>query len=181
MRAEKLKLDGVILLHPDVFGDNRGWFKETYSKQKMEACGITAEFVQDNHSYSKSKGIIRGLHFQNPPFAQAKIVRCTRGRIMDVAVDLRKDSPNYKKWISVELSADNHCELFIPKGFAHGFVSLEDEIELEYKVDAPYSKEHDRSIRYDDPEIGVEWGISDPILSEKDRNAPFLKDSDCMF
>ena len=181
MQTIKTKLDGVYIIEPRVFGDHRGWFMETYSKEKLKELGIAVEFVQDNHSYSAEKGTLRGLHFQNNPKGQSKLIRCTEGKILDVAVDIRTGSPTYKEWISVELSSENKKQLFIPKGFAHGFVTLTDDVEVEYKVDEYYSAENDRSIRYDDSEIGVEWGINDPILSEKDLKAPFLKDSDANF
>lgn len=174
-------LDGVYIIEPKAFGDNRGWFMESYSKRDMEAAGINVDFVQDNRSYSAKKGIIRGLHFQRNPMAQAKLVTCLRGAIMDVAVDLRKDSQTYKQWISVELTAENRKELFIPKGFAHGFLTLTDDVEIMYKCDEFYSPEHDGGIRFNDPDIGVDWGITDPILSEKDTNAPFLKDIELDF
>lgn len=174
-------LDGVYIIEPKSFGDNRGWFMESYSKRDMEAAGINVDFVQDNRSYSAKKGIIRGLHFQRNPMAQAKLVTCLRGAILDVAVDLRKDSPTYKQWISVELTAENRKELFIPKGFAHGFLTLTDDVEIMYKCDEFYSPEHDGGIRFDDPDIGVDWGVTDPILSEKDKNAPFLKDIELDF
>ena len=174
-------IDGVYIIEPKAFGDNRGWFMESYSKRDMEAAGINVDFVQDNRSYSAKKGIIRGLHFQRNPMAQAKLVTCIRGAILDVAVDLRKDSPTYKQWISVELTAENRKELFIPKGFAHGFLTLTDDVEIMYKCDEFYSPEHDGGIRFDDPDIGVDWGVTDPILSEKDTNAPFLKDIELDF
>ena len=174
-------LDGVYIIEPKAFGDNRGWFMESYSKRDMEAAGINVDFVQDNRSYSAKKGIIRGLHFQRNPMAQAKLVTCLRGAILDVAVDLRKDSPTYKQWISVELTAENRKELFIPKGFAHGFLTLTDDVEIMYKCDEFYSPEHDGGIRFDDPDIGVDWGVTDPFLSEKDKNAPFLKDIELDF
>ncbi|MEG1991429.1 MAG: dTDP-4-dehydrorhamnose 3,5-epimerase, partial [Christensenella sp.] len=160
---------------------NRGWFMETYSKPKFEAMGITCEFVQDNQSYSAQKGTLRGLHFQTNPMAQSKLLRCTRGRILDVAVDIRKNSPTYKKWYAVELTAENKKQFFMPKGMAHGFVTLSDDVEVQYKVDTVYAPQCDRSIRFDDPEIGVDWGIANPILSEKDLKAPLLADSDCDF
>lgn len=181
MKVTQTELEGVVVIEPEVFNDNRGWFMESYSKTKFEKYGIDNEFIQDNHSYSKGSNILRGLHFQKLPHAQAKLVRCTRGKILDVAVDLRKGSPDYKRWISVELSDENKKQLYIPKGFAHGFLTLSEDVEVQYKVDEYYCKECDRSIRYDDPDIGVYWGIDDPILSEKDLNAPFLKDSDVNF
>jgi dTDP-4-dehydrorhamnose reductase/dTDP-4-dehydrorhamnose 3,5-epimerase len=143
--------------------------------------GINIEFVQDNHSMSAQKGTLRGLHFQTNPKAQTKLVRCTKGKILDVAVDLRKRSSTYKQWVGVELSEDNKKQLLIPRGFAHGFLTLTDDVEVQYKVDEYYAPECDRSIRFDDPEIGVDWGIEDPILSEKDLKAPLLEDSDVDF
>lgn len=181
MNVVKTDLDGVFIVEPQIFGDNRGWFCETYSSTKLDQYGIHDIFVQDNQSYSSQKGILRGLHFQNNPMAQTKLLRCTRGKILDVAVDIRKGSPNYKKWVSVELSAENHRQLYIPKGFAHGFVTLTDDVEVQYKVDAYYAPQYDRSIRFDDPTIGVEWGCIHPILSKKDMDAPLLDDSDCNF
>lgn len=181
MQIIKTKLEGAYIIEPKVFGDLRGWFMETYSKEKLIKANIMVDFVQDNHSYSAQKGTLRGLHFQNNPKAQSKLVRCTRGRILDVAVDLRVDSPTYKEWISVELSGENKRQLFIPKGFAHGFLTLTGDVEVEYKVDEYYSPENDRSIRYDDEEIGIEWDLTNPILSEKDITAPLLRNSDNNF
>lgn len=181
MKLKETGIEGLVVIEPDVHGDHRGWFMETYSKPKFEELGITCEFVQDNQSFSAQKGTLRGLHFQKNPMAQAKLLRCTRGKILDVAVDLRKDSPTYKKWYAVELSAENKCMFFMPKGMGHGFLTLSDDVEVQYKVDEVYSPECDRSIRFDDPEIGVEWGIENPILSQKDLQAPLLKDSDVDF
>jgi dTDP-4-dehydrorhamnose 3,5-epimerase len=148
----------------------------------MQNTGINITFVQDNHSKSEKKGTLRGLHFQNEPMAQTKLVRCSRGALLDVAVDLRSGSPTYKKWFSIELTEENKKQLLVPKGFAHGFLTLEDNTEIQYKTDNFYSKEHDRSIRYDDPEISVNWGFANElILAEKDLNAPCLKDSDVNF
>lgn len=175
------KLPGVYIIEPRVFGDHRGWFTETYSASGFLEMGIDTVFVQDNHSYSAQKGTLRGLHFQNEPMAQTKLVRCTGGRILDVAVDIRKGSPHFREWIAVELSAENYKQLYIPKGFAHAFLTLTGDAEVQYKVDADYSKECDRGVRYDDPDIGVEWGDVVPVLSEKDRISPLLKDSDCNF
>ncbi|MEG0594889.1 MAG: dTDP-4-dehydrorhamnose 3,5-epimerase, partial [Christensenella sp.] len=167
MKRIETGIDGLVVVEMDCFGDNRGWFMETYSKPKFEAMGITCEFVQDNQSYSAQKGTLRGLHFQTNPMAQSKLLRCTRGKILDVAVDIRKNSPTYKKWYAVELTAENKKQFFMPKGMAHGFVTLSDDVEVQYKVDAVYAPQCDRSIRFDDPEIGVDWGIANPILSEK--------------
>jgi dTDP-4-dehydrorhamnose 3,5-epimerase len=181
MKITPTKIPDVLLLEPDVYTDQRGWFIEAYNKKALEELGINVDFVQDNHSFSLNKGVLRGLHLQNKPFAQSKLVRCTKGAVLDVAVDLRRESPTYKQWVAVELSEDNKRQLFIPIGFAHGFLTLTDNTEFQYKVDNYYNKEHDRSIRYDDPEIGIEWGYNDPILSEKDLNAPYLADCDIEF
>ena len=181
MTVIETKLPGVVIVEPQVFGDHRGWFMESWSKKTMEAHGLNCDFVQDNQSYTARKGTLRGIHFQQYPMAQTKLVRVTRGAVMDVAVDLRKDSPTYRQWVAVELSAENRKQLLIPQGFGHACLTLTDDVEFVYKCDNFYSKEHDRNIRFDDPELGVEWGIAEPILSEKDAAAPFLKDSDCNF
>lgn len=181
MKIVKTDIEDVYIIEPKVFGDHRGWFIETYSKEKFKELGIDIDFIQDNHSLSAQKGTLRGMHYQLEPKAQTKLVRCTKGKILDVAVDLRAGSPTYKKWVAVELSEDNKKQLLVPKGFAHGFLTLTDDTEVQYKVDEYYSPENDRGIRFDDPEIGVDWGIENPILSEKDLNAPFLKDGDANF
>ena len=181
MTIEQTPLKDLVVLTPQVFGDHRGWFCETYSKTKLAEAGIDIDFVQDNQSYSATKGTLRGLHFQTNPKAQTKLIRCTRGKIIDTVVDLRKSSPTYKQWYSIELTPENAKQLLIPKGFAHGFLTLTEDVEVQYKVDEFYSPECDRSIRFDDPEIGVEWGIDNPILSEKDLKAPLLCDSDANF
>ncbi len=174
-------LEGAYIIKPIVHGDHRGWFTETYSYRDLEAYGIKVNFMQDNQSMTAQKGTLRGLHFQNDPKSQTKLIRCTKGAILDVIVDIRKGSPQFGKHFKVELSAENKCQLYIPKGFAHGFVTLTDDVEVQYKVDEYYSLEQDRSIRFDDPLFGIDWGISDPILSAKDKDAPLLKDSDCNF
>ena len=181
MEIRETFIPEVKLVIPDVFGDNRGWFYESYNYEKFKALGIDTVFVQDNRSFSQKKGTLRGLHFQKAPKAQTKLLCCTRGEILDVTVDLRKGSPTYLKWVSAHLSGENKHFLYIPKGFAHGFVTLTDNVEVLYKVDDYYSKENDRSIRFDDKSIGVDWGIAEPILSQKDSNAPLLKDSDVNF
>jgi dTDP-4-dehydrorhamnose 3,5-epimerase len=181
MKIIDTEIPEVKIIEPDVFGDQRGWFMESYSKQKFSDLGITADFIQDNHSFSAEKGTLRGIHFQNNPKAQVKLTRCISGTVMDIIVDLRKSSPTYKKWVSIELSAENKRLAFAPRGFGHGFVTLTENVNFQYKVDEYYSPEHDRSIRFDDPEIGIDWGITDPILSDKDKNAPLLKDSDVNF
>ena len=181
MEVIKTELPEILLIKPDVFADNRGWFMETYSYERYKKFGIDVKFVQDNRSRTENKGTVRGLHFQKSPKAQSKLVTCTRGSFIDVVVDIRKKSPTYKKWVAVELSEENKYQLFVPKGFAHGFIALKDETEILYKVDEFYSKEFDRSIRFDDPEIAVDWGVENPILSEKDMLAPFLSQSDADF
>lgn len=181
MEIIRTELPEVCIIEPKVFGDHRGYFMETWSKREMERLGFSLDFVQDNESFTAEKGTVRGIHFQLDPMAQAKIVRVSQGAVLDVAVDLRKGSPFYKKWVAVELSAENHRQLLLPRGFGHGFVSLTDDVMFLYKVDNAYSPECDRSIRFDDPEIGVTWGVSDPILSLKDQKAPLLADSDCNF
>ncbi len=178
MRATPTDLKEVIVLEPDLFQDQRGWFMESYSHLKYAPLGVAVIFKQDNHSYSAKKGTVRGLHFQKAPMEQAKLVRCSRGSVRDVAVDIRKGSPTYCRWVAVELTAKNNRQLFIPSGFAHGFVTLEDDTEVQYKVDNYYSKEHDRVVRFDDPTIGVDWGTDRPILSDKDGKGPLLKDCD---
>ena len=176
MNAIKTELPGVVILEPQVFGDARGWFMESWSKKKMEDIGISVDFVQDNHSFSAEKGTLRGLHYQLNPMAQAKMLRVSRGAIFDVAVDIRHGSPTYAKWVGVELSAENYRQLFIPRGFAHGFITLTDDVEVQYKADNFYSPDCDGNIRWDDPEIGVVWPISPRVLSDKDSSAPLLSE-----
>lgn len=176
MKITKTKLDGVVIIEPDAFGDNRGFFMESWNKKKMEEVGLYYDFVQDNHSKSTVKGTLRGIHFQKGDKAQAKLVRCVKGAVLDVAVDLRKNSPTFKQWIGVELSEENKKQLLIPRGFGHGFVTLTDDVEFLYKADNYYALEADAGIRWNDPDIGVDWCVENPILSEKDKNNPFLKD-----
>lgn len=177
----KTKLDGVYILIPKVFGDHRGFFMESWNRRTMEEAGLYYDFVQDNHSLSTVKGTLRGIHFQKGDKAQAKLVRCVCGAVLDVAVDLRHDSPTYKQWVGVELSEENKKQLLIPRGFGHGFVTLTDHVEFLYKADNYYAPEADGGIRWNDPDIGVDWGISEPILSEKDTKNPFLKDIALVF
>ena len=181
MKIIKTKLNGVLIIEPDVFGDNRGFFMESWNKKKMEEVGLYYDFVQDNHSKSTVKGTLRGIHFQKGDKAQAKLVRCVKGVVLDVAVDLRKNSPTFKQWVGVELSAENKKQLLIPRGFGHGFLTLTDDVEFLYKADNYYVPEADAGIRWNDPDIGVEWGIKNPILSEKDKKNPFLKDCKELF
>lgn len=177
MKFTETALHGVYIVEPQVFGDNRGFFMESWSSRSFEAAGLHYDFVQDNHSLSTVKGTLRGIHFQRGENAQAKLVRCVRGGVLDVAVDLRSGSPFYKKWVAVELTGENKRQLLIPRGFGHGFLTLTDEVEFLYKADNPYAPESDGGIRWNDPEIGVDWGIETPILSEKDSRSPFLKDA----
>jgi dTDP-4-dehydrorhamnose 3,5-epimerase len=181
MKVITTDLRDVSILEPQVFGDHRGWFMESWSERTMEVNGFYYNFIQDNHSYSATKGTLRGLHCQKGDAAQAKLVRCTRGSIMDFVVDVRKGSPTYLKWTSVELSAENHRQLLIPRGFLHGFLTLTEDVEFLYKVDNYYNKDADRSIRWNDPELNVQWGIDNPIVSEKDAIAPFYCASDLDF
>lgn len=182
MKRIDTALPGVCIVEPQAYGDHRGYFMETYSTRAFEQIGITAVFVQDNQSFTAQKGTLRGIHFQNAPMAQAKLVRVTRGAVMDVAVDLRRGSPTYRQWAAVELSAGNKRMLYLPRGFGHGFKTLTDDVEFCYKVDNLYSKEHDRGIRFDDPSIGVAWGeVTQDLLSAKDLHAPLLEESDCNF
>jgi dTDP-4-dehydrorhamnose 3,5-epimerase len=176
---EELELPGVLIIIPEEYEDYRGSYMESYSERKLRNEGITTKFVQDNHSKTIKKGTIRGIHFQNNPKPQTKLVRCTRGKVLDVVVDLRKDSNNYKKWVAVELSEDNNKQIWIPNGFGHAFLTLTDNCHVLYKVDEFYEPTYDRAIRWDDPELGIKWGIENPIISVKDTNAPLLKDSDC--
>ena len=180
---EKLEtaVHGAYILEPKVFGDYRGCFMETYSQRVFVELDLTGQFVQDNESFTAKRGTLRGIHFQNNPMSQCKVVRVTRGAVKDLVIDLRRGSPTYLKWQLVELSAENRRMLYLPKGCGHGFLTLTDDVQFCYKVDAPYSKEYDRSVRFDDPDLGVDWGISDPILSEKDLHAPLYRDSDCNF
>ena len=173
---KKLEIEDVILVTPQVFGDSRGFFMESYQKSVFEQNGIKDDFNQDNHSKS-TKGVLRGLHYQTNPKAQAKLVRCPRGKIFDVAVDLRKNSPTFGKWVGEILSEENKNMLYIPAGFAHGFVVLSDEAELLYKASNEYSPQNDRGIRWNDHEINVDWRIDfEPLISEKDSKQPYLKE-----
>lgn len=173
---ERLAINDVILVKPQVFGDNRGFFMESYKKSEFAKNGIDVDFCQDNHSKS-SKGVLRGLHYQASPKAQAKLVRCSKGQVFDVAVDLRRESSTFGKWVGAHLSEENKQMLFIPAGFAHGFVVLSQEAELIYKAGAEYSAEHDRGVRWNDTDIAIDWGVDfEPVLSEKDKNQPYLKD-----
>jgi len=181
---KKTEIPEVILIKPKVFGDNRGFFMETYKESDFQKAEIDTDFVQDNHSKS-IRGVLRGLHYQKNPFAQGKLVRCIKGKIYDVAVDIRKGSPTFGKWVGYELSEANKLMLWIPKGFAHGFLTISDEAEVIYKVSGgEYSPKHDGGIIWNDPDINIKWPLdkTDEIfLSEKDENLPFLKDADINF
>ena len=185
MKKIETAIKGVYLIESDCFGDNRGWFMETYNEAKFHEMGIDARFVQDNLSYSAQKGTLRGMHYQRAPYSQAKLVRCIRGAIIDVVVDIRKGSPTYGKWVSFELSEENKSMLFIPKGMAHGFLTITDEVLFQYKCDELYNKESEGSIRYDDPTVNIDWGSLlngiEPVLSEKDKVAPLIEDCNANF
>jgi len=175
---ETHKIDGILTITPNKFGDERGFFSETYNKKLLAEAGINKEFVQDNHSLSAEKGVIRGLHFQTEPHAQDKLVRVTRGAILDVAVDIRKGSPTFGRHVAVELSAKNWRQLFVPTGFAHGFCTLAPNTEVVYKVTNYYSPECDKGLAFDDPELGIDWPVTSlmAILSEKDKAHPKLSE-----
>ena len=180
MEIIKTSIEGLLIIKPDVFKDERGYFFESYNKERFAKEGLTMDFVQDNESKS-SKGVLRGLHFQKPPYAQGKLVRVVKGSVMDVAVDLRKGSPTYGKWESVVLSEDNKLQFWIPEGFAHGFVTLEDETVFNYKCTNIYNKESEGSLLWNDPDINIDWNIENPILSEKDKVSPLFKNFETPF
>lgn len=178
MQIEPASLPEVLILTPRRYADARGWFSETWNAARMSEAGFDLPWVQDNHSFSARKGTVRGLHFQSPPRAQDKLVRCSRGAILDVAVDFRAGSPRFAQWVGVKLSAGNGRQLLVPKGFLHGFVTLTDDTEVQYKCTDLYSPDHEGAVRWNDPVIGIDWGIdlgiTAPILSDKDANAPFM-------
>lgn len=170
----------VLLIRPRRYGDARGWFSESWNAARFAAWGIDANFVQDNHSLSAQAGTLRGLHYQTPPHAQAKLVRCTRGAILDIAVDIRPESPTFRQWVAAELSAENSDQLFIPPGFAHGFLTLTPDCEVMYKVDAYYAPEADGGISWNDPALAIDWPLAagqTPLLSDKDARLPTLADA----
>lgn len=178
MEVTPAAIPDVKLITPKKFGDHRGFFSETYNRKTLEAAGIRLDFVQDNHSLSAQRGVVRGLHFQLPPFAQDKLLRVVRGRVFDVAVDLRRSSKTYGKHVAVELSAENWTQILVPIGFAHGFVTLEPNTEVIYKVTNYYSPQHDRGVLWNDPALGIRWPIAagEAILSDKDKAQPRLAD-----
>ncbi|QOL81551.1 dTDP-4-dehydrorhamnose 3,5-epimerase [Pseudooceanicola spongiae] len=171
MDVSATSLPDVLILTPRRFGDDRGFFSESWNAQRMAEAGLDIAFVQDNHSFSEKAGTLRGLHYQSPPHAQGKLVRCGRGSLFDVAVDFRRDSPNFGKWVGVELSYDNGKQLWIPPGFLHGFVTREAGTEIIYKCTDYYAADCDGAVRWDDPDLAIDWGVSDPILSAKDAAA----------
>lgn len=175
------RLPGVRLIEPAIHEDNRGYFMESYNAEKLKRNGIGMAFIQDNHSLSAEAGVLRGMHYQLAPWAQTKLLRVTAGAILDVVVDLRSGSPTFGQWESFELSAENKRQLLIPQGFAHGFCTLRPNTEVQYKVDRPYSPEHDRGIAWNDPALGIPWPVSDPILSPRDAHHPFLADAEMNF
>ena len=183
LEVRPLELDGLLEIRPKRFSDARGFFSEVWREDRMVEAGIGTRFVQDNHSFSTARGVLRGLHFQQPPAGQDKLVRVSRGSIFDVAVDIRRGSPTFGKWAGLVISAAEWNQLFVPTGFAHAFVTLEEGTEVLYKVSAPYSPEHERTVRFDDPDIGIEWpvGAGELILSDKDRSAPPLAQVDTGF
>jgi len=182
-KFEQTPLPGVVIITPARFGDHRGFFSESYSSKALAEHGITTQFVQDNHSLSMTQGTIRGLHFQAPPHAQDKLVRCGRGMLFDVAVDIRKGSPTYGQWLGVELGFENGKQLLVPAGFAHGFVTRAPETEIIYKCSNYYAQEAEGAVAWDDPQVGIDWRLGDmtPVLSDKDANAPSLADLNSPF
>lgn len=183
MKIEPTRLTGALILTPARFGDDRGWFCESFSAARMAAAGLPVDWVQDNHSHSVRRGTLRGLHYQAPPAAQDKLVRCTRGAVRDVIVDIREGSPSQGQWQAFELTEEGGEQLFIPKGFLHGFLTLTDGAEVQYKCTAPYAPACDRSVRWDDDDLGIDWGLGGaaPILSPKDAAAPRLAEAPSPF
>jgi dTDP-4-dehydrorhamnose 3,5-epimerase len=183
MQLIDTEIPAVKIISPKKFGDHRGFFSEVYSVKALQALGITTQFVQDNHSLSVEKGVLRGLHYQIAPMAQDKLVRVVRGSILDVAVDIRRGSPTFGKHVRAVLSAENWQQIFVPTGFAHGFVTLEPNTEVLYKVSTYYSPSHERGIRWNDPKLGIDWGVeeSSAVLSNRDREHPMLADAKDLF
>jgi dTDP-4-dehydrorhamnose 3,5-epimerase len=176
VKVERLAIPDVLLIEPVRHGDSRGFFSEVWSRAAFAAHGIDPGFVQDNHAYSAAPFVLRGLHFQRPPSAQGKLIRVARGAILDVAVDLRHGSPTYGQHVAAELSAANWRQMWVPRGFAHGYLTLEPDTEVLYKTDAPYDRAADAGIAWDDPALGIAWPVASPVLSEKDRSAARLAD-----
>lgn len=175
MKLIETGIPGLVIIEPDVYRDERGYFFESFQKKKFKESGIDAEFVQDNESCS-SAGVLRGLHLQVQPHAQGKLVRVVKGAVLDVAVDVRRNSPTYGKWEKMRIDEENKRMVWVPAGFAHGFLVLENDTVFQYKCTGYYNKAAERSIRWDDPDLGIDWGTGNPILSEKDRYAPFFRD-----
>lgn len=183
MEIERTAIPDVLILRPKRHGDHRGFFSETYSRPVLAAAGIDLDFVQDNHAYSAAKGTVRGLHFQTPPFAQAKLIRVTRGAILDVAVDIRRNSPTFGRHVAVQIDAESWNQILIPAGFAHGLCTLTEDVEVLYKVSAPYAPDHDKGLAWDDPDLGIAWPVTGEaaILSAKDKTQPLLRDLPAYF
>jgi dTDP-4-dehydrorhamnose 3,5-epimerase len=183
LEVRPLSLPDVLEIRPDKFGDHRGFFSEVWNEERLREAGIDLHFVQDNHSYSAARGVLRGLHFQLPPAAQDKLVRVSHGAIYDVAVDIRRNSPTFGKWVGHVVSAELWNQILVPKGFAHGFVTIEENTHVLYKTTFAYRPEQDRAIRFDDPQIGIDWPIRphQVQLSERDKGAPYLADSETGF
>ena len=182
MKFTKTSIEGLVIIDPTVFGDNRGYFLESYNEKEFKEVIGKVSFVQDNESKS-SKGVLRGLHFQKPPFAQAKLVRCIEGKVLDVVVDIRKNSKTYGQYFTTELSGENKKQVFIPRGFAHGFLVLSESAIFAYKVDNTYAPEHDAGIRWNDPIVNIQWGLSESevLVSDKDAQLPFFNEFDSPF
>lgn len=181
MKIIKTKLDGVVVIEPTVYGDHRGFFMESFNERVLREQGFEVHFVQDNHSLSVAEGTLRGLHYQLDPMSQTKLVRVLTGSIYDVVVDIRRGSPTYGQWASFELSAENKKQLLIPRGFAHGFCTTSPDTEVLYKVDQYYAPELDRGILWNDPDLNINWPVSEPILSDRDARHPRLKDAEINF
>lgn len=181
MEKQETNLKDAYLLKPRVFEDERGFFMEPYSQKKLSNLGFENDWVLDCHSMSVTKGVLRGLHFQKPPYTQAKLVRVTKGAVYDVIVDLRKDSPTFGKWEGFELRADNHLMLYVPRGFAHGFVTLEDYAEFQYKCDNHYTPESEGGLMWNDSDLKIYWPVENPILSDKDKKHPTFKEFNSPF
>ena len=181
MQISQTEFPGVLIVEPKVFSDSRGFFMESYNRAEFVAHGLDADFIQDNHAYSKGIGVLRGLHYQAPPKAQSKLVWVTKGAVVDVVVDIRIGSPTYGQWGQLKLSAENKLRLFIPSGFAHAYMTLSEETEFIYKVDAPYSPGDEGGIRWNDPGLAVNWPVKEPVLSAKDKALPFLSEIESPF